>query len=312
MPNGARSGAAGPLSAPVAEPRSGDAPPSSASAGEPRSGSPNHVLPRPDGERLGAMIALVLLASGLLRIVELPALQVEFGVLGLLVRLRLDTQFVMLTLAAGLAFTGVDWMLQSHPRAARVRPGLEHRVIPGLAALGLGAILARLPTGLPLAAGLGVAGLLLYGIFAAEFIVFEAEDPRAGWAALGLRTLSFLLLVGVVFAIRAARIRAAFAIPLVTLATAAVVWRILVIHSGARDRRAAVYAVVAGWIVGQLAWALHYWPGPPVRMGLLLGGAAYAGSGLVRSQLSPDGRGSQIAEHAAVAGLALALTLLLT
>src|SRR3989304_3498170 len=73
-------------------------------------------LPRPDGERLGAMVALVLLASGLSRIVQLPAVEAEFGLLGLLVRLRLDTQFVMLTLAAGLAFTGVDWLLPSHPR----------------------------------------------------------------------------------------------------------------------------------------------------------------------------------------------------
>src|SRR3990172_118908 len=100
-------------------------------------------LPRPDGERLGAMVALVLLASGLSRIVQLPAVEAEFGLLGLLVRLRLDTQFVMLTLAAGLAFTGVDWLLQSHPLAAQARPGLGHRGVPGLGAPGPGALPAR-------------------------------------------------------------------------------------------------------------------------------------------------------------------------
>jgi len=269
-------------------------------------------LPRPDGERLGAMVALVLLASGLLRIVQLPAVEAEFGLLGLLVRLRLDTQFVMLTLAAGLAFTGVDWLLQSHPLAAQARPGLDHRLIPGLGALGLGAILARLPAGLPLAVGLGVAGLLLYGIFAAEFVVFDPEDPRASWVGLGLRTLSFLLLVGVAFAIRAARVRAAFAIPLVSLATAAVVWRILVLHSGTADRRAAAYAAATAWVVGQLAWALHYWPGPPLRMALLLGAVAYAGTGLSRSQLTRAGRAGQVVEQAVVASLALIATLALT
>jgi hypothetical protein len=268
-------------------------------------------LPRPDSERLGAMIALVLLAYGLLRTVELPALEAEFGLLGLLLQLRLDTQFLMLALAAGLAATGVDWLLQSHPLAEGSRPGLEHRVIPGLAALGLGAILARLPTGAPLAVGLGVAGLLLYGVLAAEFVVFQPDDPRAGWAALGLRTLSFLLLVGVAFAIRAARVRAVFAIPLVTLAAAAVVWRILVIDSGAGDRRAASYAAATAWVVGQLGWALHYWPGPPLKIALLLGAVAYAGIGLGRSQLLHAGRAGPLVEHAAVASLALVLTLTL-
>jgi hypothetical protein len=184
-------------------------------------------------------------------------------------------------------------------------------VIPGLAALGLGAILARLPAGIPLAVGLGVAGLLLYGVLAAEFVVFQPDDPRAGWASLGLRTLSFLLLVGVVFAIRAARVRAAFAIPLVILAAAAVVWRILVIESGAGDRRAAAYAAATAWVVGQLGWALHYWPGPPLKFALVLGAVAYAGIGLGRGHLLRAGRAGPLIEHAAVACLALVLTLTL-
>lgn len=258
------------------------------------------------------MVALVLLAAGLLRVVQLPALQTEFALLGLLVRLRLDTQFVMLMLAAGLAFTGVDWLLQSHPLAARARPGLAHRLIPGLAALGLGAILARLPAGIPLAVGLLVAGLLLYGIYAAEFVVFQPDDPRAAWASLGLRSLSMLLLLGVIFSIRAARMRAAFAIPLITLASAAVAWRILVMQSEASDRRAAAYAIACAWIVGQLAWALHYWPAPPLRIGLLLGAMAHAGTGLSRSQLAGEAGPAMVIEHAAVAGCALLAALALT
>lgn len=269
-------------------------------------------LPRPDGERLSAMVALVLLATGLLRIVQLPAVQTEFALLGLLVRIRLDTQFVMLMLAAGLAYTGADWLLQSHPLAGEARPGWEHRLIPGLAALGLGAILARLPAGLPLAVGLVVAGLLLYGIYAAEFVVFAADDPRATWAALGLRSLSLLLLVGVIFAIRSAGMRAAFAVPLMALATAAVAWRILAMQFGASDRRAAAYAAATAWVMAQLAWALHYWPGPPLRIGLLLGGLAYAGTGLSRAQLTGQVRLRIVLEQVTVAGCALIAALTLT
>lgn len=258
------------------------------------------------------MVALVLLATGLLRIVQLPAVQAEFALLGLLVRIRLDTQFVMLMLAAGLAYTGADWLLQSHPQAGEVRPGWEHRLIPGLAALGLGAILARLPAGLPLAAGLAVAGLLLYGIYAAEFVVFAADDPRADWAALGLRSLSMLLLVGVIFAIRAAGVRAAFAIPLLALAGAAVVWRILVMQFGPSDLRAAAYAAATAWVMAQLAWALHYWPGPPLRIGLLLGALAHAGAGLSRGKLAGQVGPRLVLEHVVVAGCALIAALALT
>jgi hypothetical protein len=74
-------------------------------------------LPHPDRDRLSTMGALMLLAIGLVRVVSLPALPVEFAALGLLIRVEINSAFVLITLAAAVTVTGADWLARTHPRA---------------------------------------------------------------------------------------------------------------------------------------------------------------------------------------------------
>ncbi len=241
-------------------------------------------LPKPDQDRLSSMTALILLTYGLVRVIQLPSLEWEFSFLGLLIRLEFETRTFMVLLAGALSFAGADWLVRSHPRAQELTPGVEHRVVPGFAALGAGAILTRVPAGAPLAAGLVAAGILLAAIFWAEFVVFDASDPRRDWASLGLRTLSFLLLVGAFVIIRISGLRAAFAVPLVFLSSAAIAWRWLKL-----ERHVGIEAVLAptiGWVVAQIAWGLHYWPLSPVRGALILGATSYLSLGLAWGHLA--------------------------
>lgn len=263
-------------------------------------------LPTPDRDQLSIMAALVLLSYTLARLVVLPTIGADFTFLGLLVRFEINTNLIMLTLAAALTTAGAAWLLGSHPNASAQRSTAEHWVIPGLAALGVGAILSRVPLGPGLGVGLALAAGLLTAVFVAEFIVFDPTDPRYDVASLGLRSLAYLLLIGVIFTIQATDIRAAFAIPIVMVCSSAVAWRLL--RLGVPQSSVWRYALLSGFITTQLAWGLHYWPTSPLQQALILGLVAYLGEGFLLAHLQEGITAARVLELAILAGLSLVAT----
>lgn len=264
-------------------------------------------LPRPVRDRAGALVALILIAYGLVRLIELPLQAIQFELFGVLIRVDFDARFVMLTLASALAASGVDWVLASHPLRRPV--GLEPRVLPGMAALGVGAILTGMPGWPAWPIGLALGGLLIYAVLYAEFVVWDPDDPRTVTASLGLRWLGILLTVGIAFAVRAGGLRAVFSVPLLFAGTGLVGWRVLELE---RTRRPIwPYAVTAGWITAQLAWGLHYWPLQPIAAALLLGLAGYVSIGLGRAHLLGRAGRRTVYEFGGLALAVLAAVLLL-
>jgi hypothetical protein len=207
------------------------------------------------------------------RIIELPNVPLELSILGLIVSIDFNTQFVMLTLATLLAVTGIDWSHQSHPGYGQLR--VQHLLIPGIAALGAGAILQQLPDGISFVTGVIVTGVLLVGTAYAEFIVMDSSDPHHARASFLLESFAILLFIGSVFAIRAANLRAIFSIPAVFLFSSAIAWRSLLLR-----RRPTRYSLVIGLIVAQVGMGLHYWPISALAQGILLGMLLYAAIGL--------------------------------
>jgi len=272
-----------------------------------RAAPPPVPLPRPDRDRAGALVALILIAYGLVRLIELPHQAIEFEPFGLLIRVDFDTRFVLLTLASALAASGVDWVLASH--SLRRTVGLEPRVLPGMAALGVGAILAGLPAWPAWPIGLVLGGLLIYAVLYAEFVVWDPADPRTGTAGVGLRWLGILLTVGIAFAVRAGGLRAVFSVPLLFAGTGLVCWRVLELER--TPRSIWPYAVTAGWITAQLAWGLHYWPLLPIAAALLLGLASYISIGLARAHLLGQATPRTVYEFGGLALAVLAAVLLL-
>lgn len=246
-------------------------------------------LPQPNRDRIGALTALILIAYALIQIVTLPVLETEFAVLGLLVPASIDVRVVMLSLAAALAAAGALWILQSHPLSRIRNPEYPAGLLPGLAALGMGATLNQLPVGSAWLIGMVFAGGLLVGVLYAEFVVFDEQDPRFRIAIAGLRTLGLILVVGAAFASFSGGVRAVFSVPAIFAASALVCWRSLRLEI--TDRAVWPYALACGLIASQLAWGLHYWPARPMQVALVVGLATYVAVGLLlallRKKLSP-------------------------
>lgn len=266
--------------------------------------------PQPDRDRLSALTALVILVYALLRIVDLPELSMETTVFGLLLRINFNTPLVMLTLSAALTAAGADWIVRGHPLADDSARTAEHWIIPGLASLGIGAILSQLPTGPTLWIGLPFAAFLLMIVLIAEFIVFNPQDPRYEFARVGLRTLTYLLLVGALFAIHAVNPRAFYLVPLVFLASVAVSWRLQRLEAIA-PRRSLVYALMTGALGAQAAWAFHYWPISPLKASLILALWVYLSHGWARSLEKDQSGVGTLIELGLVAGVGLAAILFL-
>ena len=247
------------------------------------------LLPQPNRDRIGALTALILVAYALIRIVTLPTLETELAALGLLVPIKIDVRVVMLSLAAALAATGALWVLQSHPLAAIRSPEYSVGLLPGLAALGMGATLNQLPVSSAWLIGLVFAGGLLAAVLYAEFVVFDERDPRALAAIAGLRTLGLVLVVVVAFATLAGGLRAVFSVPAIFAASTIVCWRSLRLE--AAHRAIWPYSVACGLIASQIAWGLHYWPTRPMQVALVVGLTTYVAIGLLvallRKNLNP-------------------------
>ena len=266
-------------------------------------------LPQPDLDRLSVLAALVILAYGLTRVIELPTLAGQLSAFGLLVPLSLDTRSMMLILAAALVVVGADWLTQSHPAAGEGRYAFERWIIPTIAALAVGALLTRLPEGPVLWIGLPLAAGLLITVFVAEFIAIGQQDPRRPWAARALELLALLLLLQGNFFLRLAGVRAVFIIPGMLLVASALAWRLFLLRQP--DRRPRIHALAVGWGVAQLAWGLHYWPLPPLQGSLLLVLAFYLSFTTARDVLESRQLAERWPEYALVGGAGLVLILLL-
>jgi len=246
----------------------------------------------------------------LLRIVILPAMRLDVSIFGIFIEINIDTQFIMLVLAAMLTAAGADWLIRSHPDFQDNGTTASHWIIPGLAALGAGAILSGIPEGLALWISLPVTSIMLMAVLVAEFVVHDPRDTRRRPAGVILTGLSYLLLLGVFYVIQAASLRAAFAVPIGFLASTAVVWRLLNLTQPGKP--VLVYAAAIGGCIAELVWALHYWPMSPLQSALFISVAAYAGNSIADAVIGETLNRSRWFELGLVTSLALAAVLFLT
>jgi hypothetical protein len=270
----------------------------------------SHQMPKPEPERLSALLALVLMTYGLIRMAVLPSMEAEMAFLGLLIKMEFKTQSIMLVLAAAIAAAGTDWLIRGHPNTASTRLTTENWVIPALAAVALGVIVIRIPQGPQLWMGLILSSLLLVAVFWAEFIVSYALDPRYERIAIVLIGLAYLLLTGSLFTIYALELRAFFAIPMVSLVCFVVIWRLL--RLAFPGKRIWTWALLMSAIVSEVAIGLHYWPLPPLQISLLLMLTFYLAHQTILSHLNRETDRRFFLENAIIGGLSLLAILSLT
>ncbi len=257
-------------------------------------------LPQPDRDRLSTLTALVILSYALIRIVILPIFSVDLTFAGLIFEFKVDSRLIMLTLAAALTVAGADWLLRSHPALKSTDRTIEHWIVPGLTALAAGIILTRLPEGPALWIGLAAGATLLMAVLLAEFLIHDPADPRHDLAAVILRTLAYLLLVGILFTMHAVDLRSVYRVPLSLAVVTTISWRLLQLPRS-DDGQTVVSALIVGGVSAQLVWALHYWPLPSFRFALIVGLFVYVSNGLMETLRAGEMSRARLIELTSVA-----------
>lgn len=225
-----------------------------------------------DADRLGVLIASVLLTYALTRVIHSPQFILSIDLPGFYFSYPLSLSTAMTLLAAGLTATGMDWLLHAHA-GLEDKTATEHLILPTLTTFVLGAPLALLPDGPEWWIGFGIGGILLTGIFLAEVEVVEPSSTYYGMARAGLTALGYALFLILVSALRLAAFRMFLLVPVVFLVSGVISLRIL--HLDGRDRWDFPWSVGIGLVCAQIAAGLHYWPLTPIQYGLAVVGPLY-------------------------------------
>ena len=228
---------------------------------------------KPDSERINVLLATILLAYALTRVINTPDYIFRFNLANLNLAFSLNINMAISFLAAGLAATGVDWLLRGHPS---IRPGetIEHWLLPTLMALVMGIALYALPTGVFWWVGFGLGGVLLVVIFRSEYAAVDPGDTSYPMATATLSALSYTLVLILAVALRSSSVRLVLLSPALFITSGLASLRIL--HLRLNERWEFGWAIGIALISTQLGTALHYWPLTPVQFGLAVLAPVYA------------------------------------
>ncbi len=232
----------------------------------------NHYSP--DLNRISVLVAVVLLAFALARLLSTTAYALAFEVFGRNIRFEFDVRIVIVLLASGLTATGMDWLLRSHPLIKDKRT-IEYWFVPMLTALVLGIPLYLLPLGtLWWWGGFALGGVFLGFVFWAEYVVVSPGDTSYPAAMVVLTVTSFALYLILVLALRYANLRLFLLTPAFFIASFLVGLRTLHLRLGRQWETA--WAIGIALVIVQLSAGLHYLPISPIRYGALLLAPLYA------------------------------------
>jgi hypothetical protein len=224
-----------------------------------------------DRNHLSLLVAVVLLGNVLFRFIELPEATLAVDALGSPVGIQLTGVWVLVALMVGLVSTGTNFVIRDHPLAARYpeRPVVVNWIIPASTA-GLSAYLLSLaPTPQLWTVGLAAVGVIVSLAVGAEYTAVSPETPGYAMARLALNVLAYVLAFAYLTLIYGSRTRS-----LLSASGVAVLMGLLSVDllSGADVpfRRASLYSLVVGLVMGESTWALNYWRIAPWAGGLVL------------------------------------------
>jgi hypothetical protein len=227
----------------------------------------------PSADRVGVLIASVLLTFALTKLIQSPRFTLSIALPGFYFAYPLTLSSVMAVLAAALTATGMDWLTRGHPSLGK-KSNIEHLMLPTLTTFVIGAPLTLLPDGITWWVGFAFAATVLVIVFLAEYITIEPSAPAYGFARAGLTALAYALFLILATSLRFSGVRMFLLIPILFLVATLISLRIL--HLDGTDRWDFPWAIGISIVCAQIGAGLHYWPLTPIQFGLALTGPLYA------------------------------------
>jgi hypothetical protein len=166
--------------------------------------SQNRYSPEPS--RVSVLMAAVLLAFGVTRVLNGPSYPLDLRLGGLDLSFTVNLNSLIILLAAGLTATGMDWLLRTHPSLEKGETR-EHWLLPTVTVLVIGITLSTLPPTAVWWLGFALGAVILLVVFLAEYVVVDPSDLRYPIAASLLSVLAFVIFLILAVALKAASAR---------------------------------------------------------------------------------------------------------
>jgi|YNPBryulayer2012_1023412.scaffolds.fasta_scaffold00375_5 hypothetical protein len=259
------------------------------------------------GNRILTLVGLLALAPVLLLVVELPTRIASLNFLGSPLSITLSTDTLLIVFLPALTVAGADWILREHPevQSGRIAFLFPFWVTPGLVALALAILLTRLTTWAGWLAALVGGALALGMLLLAVYRSLSPETSPEAPARVAVTAMGYLIAFVLFTLIYSTRERSAITATATFLASAALAIDLLAPRSLQDLRRAAPYALIAGWLTGQAIWALNYCNLSQWSAGALLLTIFYAAVGIAQQHLLGRLTRTVLMEFAIVSAIAV-------
>jgi hypothetical protein len=259
-----------------------------------------------DPDRLNVLTGALILGMALGRFLDVPIRPLSTSILGSQLALNLSATSIMMLIMGGMAVTGTESLIRSHPlaRQGKLARSFMFWILPAMLVLGLAAWLNAIENVALWAIALLIGSILIALTLAGEYVLVDPGHQMSSkllWAQLVLVHLVALMLFSRIYDLRARSLLSATAVVLVTtLLSARLFWPTV-----GRPATALLYAAVPGILLGQITWVLNYWPLTSLQGGLILLIFFYVVVGLIQQYLAGRFDRRIAFEYVGVAAVAL-------
>jgi hypothetical protein len=224
--------------------------------------------PTPNLDRLSVFIGVIVLTPVLIRFVNTSPRTISFAVLGSPVSFEMTGTWLTTVMLLAMTCMGANAVIRAHPRMLQPDPprAFTFWILPGLAGLNAGILLARAPTWPLWWAGLLLTGSVIALIVLAEFATVDPDVLGYARSRLILNIVAYALAFVSFTLIYGTRWRSFVTAPAVSAVGFVLAFELLN-TTEVPMRRAALYGLLTAILLGECAWALNYW-----RLASLAGG----------------------------------------
>jgi hypothetical protein len=217
-------------------------------------------------ERISVATWVLVFGFGLSLLLRIPTVEIRFWAFGSPTQVEVTATTLMAALLAVAAAAGAESILHPRLRARRQRLGWA---LPAAISIITIVLLPAVPTRLLQVAVILSAGLFLILAFYSLYATVEPGQPGFRRARFWLDVLSYGVALLLFLFVYQSRTRSLLSGTLIAL-TATLLAVELLRHSTPATRSVLVYSGVVGVLLGELTWALNYWPLLPGLTGGLI------------------------------------------
>lgn len=238
-------------------------------------------------DRISVVTWVLVFGLGLSLLLEIPTTRITFRALGSPMTLPLSAISLMALFLAVVAAAGTESIVRLHPGYARRLPSATWATwaLPMAVSIITVVLLPQVPTQLLQVVVLLVAGGILAAAFYSLYATVEPGQPGFRRARLMLDALAYgsaLLLFLFVYQTRTRSLMSGTLVAMTATLLAIEILR----TSTSQTRLVLIYGAIVGILLGEVTWALNYWPLlPGLTGGLLLLLSFYLAVGIAHQAL---------------------------